>query len=356
MNLNHLFTDKVQSMQAYPVASGGGMIKLDAMESPYTLPEEMRQALGTVLSMININRYPNPNSSSLIALLRKQFNLPQGFDVMLGNGSDELIQLVLLATMRPNSTVLSPAPSFVLYEQYAEVCGMRYVGVDLNADFSLDEAAFLAALQREQPAVTFLAYPNNPTGMLLNKDFVKTVCEQAAGLVVIDEAYTAYADDNALDLLTQYDNVIVIRTLSKIGLAGIRLGYMVGRPELLEQINKVRMPYNINLLTKGAARFMLEQMPYLNEQVEKILKEKVALYDWLAARSDVTVYPSQTNFLLLRCADSTEVFTKLRDEHRILVKNLHGVHPVLDNVLRITVGKAEENAKLREALVAILAV
>ncbi len=355
MPLTTIFTDKVQSMQAYAVPDRGGMIKLDAMESPYKLPDDMREALGTMLSMTNINRYPNPRSTSVIAKIRKCFAIPDSCGMILGNGSDELIQIILMATMRPNSAVLSPAPSFVLYQQCAELLGMRYVGVDLNADFSLDESAFLDRMQSENPAVIFLAYPNNPTGNLLDKDFVRTVCQRATGLVVLDEAYTAYADDSALDMVSEYDNVVLIRTLSKIGLAGIRLGYMVGSPALIEQFNKARMPYNINLFTQRTARFMLDQMAYLNDCVSKILHEKDGLYQWLSARDDVSVFPSQTNFLLVRVDNATALYTRLRDEHKILVKNLHGVHPILDNVLRITIGSAKENALLREALTKLLA-
>lgn len=351
---NAIFTDKVQHMQPYPVPSSGGMIKLNDMESPYPLPDDMRQALGTVLSMTNINRYPNPKSTSLAAKIKTRFALPAGCEVLLGNGSDELIQLILLATMRPGATVLSPAPSFVMYRQTAEILGMQYIGVDLNADFSVDEAAFLAAVEHHQPAVIFLAYPNNPTGNLVDKAFIERLLATAPGLVVLDEAYTAYAADSAADLITAYDNAILIRTLSKIGFAGIRLGYLAAHPELVAQIEKVRMPYNINVLTQATARFMLDQTGYIDQCVNKILAEKQVLYDWLAARDDISVYPTQCNFLLVRFDDAPMVFTRLRDEYRILVKNLHGVHPILDNILRISIGRKKENAKLRDALETIL--
>lgn len=355
MSINHtIFTDKVLEMQPYQVANSSGMIKLNNMESPYKLPDDMRQALGAVLAMTNINRYPNPHSSSLVAKIKSVFSLPASCDVLLGNGSDELIQLILLATMRPSASVLAPAPSFVMYQQTAEILGMNYHKVDLKADFSLDESAFLAAIEQHQPAVIFLAYPNNPTGNLLDKAFVERVLAAAPGLVVLDEAYTAYADDSAVDLIEKHDNAILIRTVSKIGLAGIRLGYLVANAELVTHIEKVRMPYNISVLTQATARFMLDQMSYLNANIEKILREKAALYDWLNERDDVTVFPSQTNFLLVRVDNATEVFTRLRDDYRILIKNLHGVHPILDNVLRISIGRKKENAKLREALAEIL--
>lgn len=355
MTLNHnIFTSKVRSMQPYHVPSCGGMIKLDAMESPYGLPADMREALGNVLALATLNRYPNPHSTSTVAKIKQVFALPASCEVILGNGSDELIQIILTAVAKPGTSVLSPTPSFVMYQQAAELLGMNFVGVDLHADFSIDAQAFLQAIKDHQPAVIFLAYPNNPTGMLLDKDFIREVIAAAPGMVVIDEAYSAYADDSAQDLLASDDKVVLIRTLSKIGMAGIRLGYLVAQPETVAQFEKVRMPYNINRLTQAAARFMLEQKSYLDECVDKILREKAALYQYLSAREGVTVFASQTNFLLIRVDDANAVFERLRDEHSILIKNMHGYHPILDNVLRITVGRKKENAKLCQALSTIL--
>lgn len=354
MALQDIFTDKVNAMQPYHVQSSGGMVKLDAMEVPHRLPDAMRQALGATLALSNINRYPNSQSTSLAAKIKSRFNLSESLDVLLGNGSDELIQMILMAVAKPNTTVLSPVPSFSMYQQTAELLGMRFVGVDLNADFSINEEAFLAAMETHQPEVIFLAYPNNPTGNLWDSAFVETVVKTAPGLVVLDEAYTAYAADSAAELVEQYENAVLIRTLSKIGLAGIRLGYLAAQPSIAEQFEKVRMPYNINVLTQATARFMLDQMSYLNECVEKVIIEKTAMYQWLSAQSAITVYPSETNFLLVRVDNADAVFTALRDDYKILIKNLNGYHPVLENVLRITIGRKKENSKLREALTDIL--
>lgn len=353
-NLNTVFTDKVQSMQPYHVPSSGGMIKLNDMESPYKLPEEMRQALGTMLSLTNINRYPNSQSTSLAAKIKSRFDLPEGCDVLLGNGSDELIQIILTAVARPGTTVLSPIPTFVMYQQTAELLGMNFVGVDLNADFSLDESRFLAAIETHQPAVIFLAYPNNPTGGLLDKAFLHKILAAAPGLVVLDEAYTAYASDSSAALITEYENAVLIRTLSKIGFAGIRLGYLAAQPNIAAQFEKVRMPYNINVLTQGTARFMLDQMVYINQCVKKLLSEKQVQFDWLSAQEKLTVYQTEANFLLVRVDNADDVFLRLRDEYKILVKNLNGYHPILENILRITIGRKKENAKLRAALTEIL--
>ncbi len=351
-----VFSDNIKSIQPYKVQSSSGLIKLDAMEMPYRLPEEMREALGTILSMGNLHRYPNSKSSSLIAKIKSTFQLPEQLDIMMGNGSDELIQMILMATAKSGAKVMSPVPSFVMYKQTAEILGMTFVGVDLESDLSLDEAKFLSAIEEHQPAVIFLAYPNNPTGLLLDKGFVEKVLEKSSGLVVLDEAYTAYASDNTVDLLERFDNAVLIRTLSKIGLAGIRLGYLVANPVICEQLEKVRMPYNINRLTQATARFMLDQMSYFNDCVRKVLAEKEQLFNWLSEQPGMTVLPSETNFLLLKVADADRVFQALRDEHKILVKNLHNTHPVLENTLRITIGTEMENRKLRQALSQIVQV
>ncbi len=354
MSLSTIFTDKVLSMQPYHVPRSGGMIKLDAMESPYNLPDEMREALGKMLSMTNINRYPSARSVSLAAQIRDKFQLPKDCEVLLGNGSDEIIQMILTATMRSGAKVLSPVPSFVMYQQMAEILGMQFTGVDLKSDFTLDETAFLEAVRTHQPSVIFLAYPNNPTGQLLDKSFIKQVAERSSGLVVLDESYTAYINDSCAELIEKYDNVVLIRTFSKVGLAGIRLGYLAGNAEIIEQINKVRMPHNVNILTQTTARFMLEQMAFINESARKILAEKSALYNKLSVFEKVTVYSTQTNFLLVRVPNADEVFTRLRDDYKILVKNLHGTHAIMDNILRITIGNERENQKLEQALSEIL--
>ena len=356
MKLNTIFTDKVQSMQPYHVPQSVGMIKLDAMESPYKLPKEMLQAIGTTLSMVNFNRYPSPRSTSLVAKIKNTFQLPSDSGVILGNGSDELIQMILTATMRPGATVMSPVPSFVMYQQTAEILGMKFIGVDLNACFSLDEDKFLNAIDQHQPAVIFLAYPNNPTGQILDKKFIEQVLKKAPGVVVLDEAYSPYTSHSVIDFIDKYNNAILIRTFSKIGLAGVRLGYLVANPEIVAQVDKVRMPYNINVLSKSAVHFMLDQVTFINACVEKVIQEKTKLYDWLLQREELTVIATETNFLLVRFHDANEVFTHLRDEHNILLKNLHGSHPTLENILRITIGRKKENEKLRQALNHILAV
>lgn len=354
MTILDVFTDNVKNMQPYHVQSSAGMIKLDAMEMPHKLPEEMSQALGKFLSMSSLHRYPNPTSSSLVSKIKSVFHLPEDMGVIMGNGSDELIQIILMAVAKTGAKVMSPVPSFVMYQQTAKLLGMEFVGIDLEKDLSLDEDKFLSAIEEYQPAVIFLAYPNNPTGLLLDKRFIETVLEKASGLVVLDEAYAAYASQNTVSLLEKFENAVLIRTFSKIGLAGIRLGYLVSNPLICEQLEKVRMPYNVNRLTKAVARFMLDQMRYIEDSVKRVLTEKEVMFNWFSEQDGMTVRPSEANFLLVKVADADDVFQRLRDEYKILVKNLHKTHPVLDNTLRITIGTEVENRKLRQALSEII--
>lgn len=336
----------------YPVADSDGFIKLDAMELPFTLPPAQAQGLAEVLAKVPVNRYPDPSYRALKQAIADSINLPAGLSLLLGNGSDELIQILLLACQ--NGAVMSPDPSFVVYQQWAQYCNKPYIGFNLNPDFSIDAEGFIAAVKQEQPALIFLASPNNPTGFLLPKDFIRAVIEAADGLVVIDEAYSAYARENALDLLTAYDNVVMIRTLSKIGMAGIRLGYLIAKDALVERIDCIRMPYNINRLTEAAALYLLSEPEIIREHVTIILQQKQRLFDALQAIADCTVYPSETNFLLLQSPHANALYADLK-ANKILVKNLHNAHPLLQNTLRLTVSDEAETSALINAIKAFFA-
>jgi histidinol-phosphate aminotransferase len=270
-------------------------------------------------------------------------------EVLLGNGSDELIQLLALALNKPGATLLSVEPSFVMYRMIATFTGMRYVGVPLRADFSLDLPATLEAIRREQPALIFLAYPNNPTGNLFAADDVAQITEAAQGLVVVDEAYYAFAADSFIPRLAHYPNLLVMRTFSKLGMAGLRLGFLAGGAAWLGQLEKLRLPYNVGVLPQVVAGKLLEHHDVLLRQAEQIKLDRAALYRQLDAIAAVRVYPSEANFLLFRVANADEVFDGLK-RRGVLIKNLHGGHPMLSGCLRVTVGTPEENAKFMAAL------
>jgi len=344
-----LIRPDILGMPAYHVADATGLIKLDAMENPYRLPEVLREALGQHLASVGINRYPDPGCDELKSALARGFGIPDSAAVLLGNGSDELITLITQAIAQPGARIMAFEPSFVMYRLNARFSRVDYLGIPLRPDFSLDLDATLAAIREHQPEVIFVAYPNNPTGNRFARTEVEAILEAATGLVVVDEAYAAFSDDTLMDLAGRVDNLLVMRTVSKLGLAGIRLGYAASTPEWIEAIDKVRPPYNVNVLTQETARFLLAHLDVFADQTRAIRSERVRLSERLSALTGVTVFPSEANFITVRVSDATALFATLKASG-ILVKNLHGSHPLLDNCLRLSIGTPEENDAVLAAL------
>ncbi len=343
---------EVRAASAYQVAPAHGMIKLDAMENPYTWPDELRAAWLERLRSIDLNRYPDPSASVLAERLRDALDVPQGMRLLLGNGSDELIQMIILSLTGASRSLLSVDPGFVMYRLIADYCGLRYVGVPLAAaDFSLDLPAMLQAMDQHQPAVVFLAYPNNPTANLFDEQAVLEIIRNAPGLVVIDEAYAPFTDASFLPRLGEFENLLVMRTLSKMGLAGLRLGVLVGPTAWLDEFDKLRLPYNINVLTQVSTEFALGHQAVFDAQTTSIRAERERVAAAIARLPGVRVFPSQANFLLLRTPPgrAKDWFTGL-SEHGVLIKNLDGAHPLLADCLRPTVGTPLENDALTAAL------
>jgi histidinol-phosphate aminotransferase len=348
---DELVRPEILALRAYHVADSTGMVKLDAMENPYVLPDALRRGLGEALARVELNRYPDPGGSRLRELLARKMHVPAGMELLLGNGSDDLIQVVTFALARPGAVMMYPAPTFVMYGVDAILSGMRAVAVPTRADFSLDREAFLAAIAREKPALVFIAYPNNPTGVLYPEDDVLAILRAAEGVVVLDEAYHVFARRSFMPRLAEFPNLVVMRTVSKLGLAGIRLGYLAAAPRWVEQFNKVRQAYNVNVLTQAAALYVLEHLEVLEAQAARIREDRARLGAELAALRGVTVYPSEANFFMIRVADADRTYEALRRQG-VLVRNLSG--PSLPGCLRVTVGTPEENrillTALREAL------
>ncbi len=348
-DLDDCIREEIRALKAYEVPSAEGMVKLDAMENPYRLPPSLQEDLGRRLAALDINRYPDANPERLKALLRQAMGIPSGAALVLGNGSDELIQMLALAVAKPGAAVLGVEPSFVMFRMIATFVGMRYVGVPLRPDFSVDGPALLEAVRRERPALTFVANPNNPTGNHFDPEAIDAVIRHSPGLVVVDEAYYPFADHSFLPRLLASPNLLVMRTVSKLGLAGIRLGLLAGPPAVLDQVDKVRLPYNISVLDQAAAQEVLSRPAVLQEQASRIREQRGVLAERLAGVAGVTVFPSAANFLLFRVAQASRVFEGLR--HRgILIKNLSAAHPLLADCLRVTVGTPEENRQFLQAL------
>ena len=349
-----LIRQEILDLTAYPVPSAAGMIKLDAMENPYMWPAVAREAWADLLKDVPINRYPDASCKQVKDGLREEMGVSDQFDILLGNGSDEIIQMLAMAVAKPGATILAPEPGFVMYKMIATFCGLNYVGVPLTEDFDLDEAAMLSAIEEHDPELIFLAQPNNPTGNLWDEDIVTKVIEASQGLVILDEAYTAFTDADHLFLLEKYDHVLVMRTLSKVGLAGLRLGLLIGSKEWLSELEKIRMPYNINSLTQASALFALEHFDMLIMQTEQLRIDRVVLMKDLSRVQGLQVFPSEANFVLVRTPNgmARNWFEALK-EKGILIKCLDGGHPLLKNCLRITVGTTDQNERLVQALEAI---
>jgi len=345
-----LVREEVRALTAYHVPPAAGLVKLDAMENPHRLPAELAREMGERLAQVAVNRYPDPTGAALKARLRETMSIPEHLDLVLGNGSDEILQLLTVALARRGAAVLSLEPSFVVYRLAAIAAGLRYVGVPLNADFTLDEAALAAAIERERPALTWIAYPNNPTGNLFPREAILRAVEASPGLVAIDEAYYAFSGGaTLLDEVGRHPNLLLVRTVSKLGLAGLRVGVGIATREWIQELEKLRMPYNVNVLSAAAADLLLAHRDVFEAQTRAIVAQRGRLEASLDALARVKRFASAANFVLVRVPDAPATFEGLR-QRGILVKNLHGSHPLLAHCLRLTVGTTDENTRMLDAL------
>lgn len=351
--VNKWIRPEIRALSAYHVPDASDFIKLDAMENPYRWPEDKVEEWQAILRDVELNRYPDPSPAKLKSILGEAMGVPANMEVLLGNGSDELIQMIAMAVAQPGRKIMAPEPSFVMYRMIATFTGMDYLGVPLNDDFSLDLNAMLAAIEQHQPAVIFLAYPNNPTGNLFERKAVTQIIEAAPGLVVVDEAYHAFADDSFMGDLgagnEKHDNLLVMRTVSKMGLAGLRLGLLAGPGAWLSEFDKVRLPYNINVLTQKSAEFALDNREMLDQQTRQICTDREALMQSMQEMQGIEAFPSKANFILFRVTNADEVFRSLKAQG-VLIKNLSRSGGSLQDCLRVTVGTAEENTAFLNAL------
>ncbi|KNZ33592.1 MAG: histidinol-phosphate aminotransferase [Methylibium sp. NZG] len=339
----------LQSMHGYAVQPSAGLVKLDTMENPFRLPEPLQRALGERLGAVALNRYPAERGDVLRAALAAHAQMPAGCDLMLGNGSDELITMLTLACDVPGATVLAPLPGFVMYELSAKLQGLKFIGVPTTPDFELDLPAMLAAVREHQPSLVYLAYPNNPTANLWCDAAIDAIIDAAPGLVVMDEAYQPFAARDSMQRLARHPHVLVMRTMSKFGLAGVRIGYLMGRTEVIREVDKLRPPFNISVLNCEAALFALEHADEYARQAAVIRSERDALQVALKAMNGVTPFPSQANMILARVVDAKRSFEGMKAQG-VLVKNVSALHPLLANCLRLTVGTPPENQQMLHAL------
>ena len=347
-----LIRQDVQSMHAYAIQDSAGMVKLDAMENPHRLPAELQAKLGERLGAVALNRYPDGRVNDLRRALAAHAGMPEGFDIMLGNGSDELISLLAMACDVAGGSILAPLPGFVMYAMSAQLQGLKFIGVPLTADFELDEAAMLAAIQAHKPSLVYLAYPNNPTANLWDDAVIEKIIEavgEQGGLVVMDEAYQPFSSKSYINRIAKHKHVLLMRTMSKFGLAGVRLGYMMGPKALIAEVDKVRPPYNISVLNYECALFALAYQDVFAAQAKDILAQRTRIFAALQALPAVKAWKSDANMILVRVPDAAKTFEGMRSR-KVLIKNVSKMHPLLANCLRLTVGTADENTQMLAAL------
>ena len=341
--INQWLREDIKDIKAYYVPSSKNMLKMDAMESPFGVPEDLKQELLACIAQAQLNRYPDAIAEETQNTLRSLMEISNDFGVLLGNGSDELIQLLAMAC-NSGDTVMSFEPSFVMYEMVAKFTHLNYQGVRLDDRFDIDLDRTLDVIRSKKPKLIFIAYPNNPTGNSFDQESIKEIIKSTDALVVLDEAYYAYSEESFLSQITNFPNLVVLRTISKIGFAGLRLGLLVGSHTTIEQLNKLRLPYNINILTQVSANFLLKEKDRIANNVKIIINERQRIFDELSLIPNLIVYPSQTNFLLIKINDALSLFESLK-ANGILVKGFTKGSQ-LEDCIRLSISEAKENNTL----------
>jgi len=346
-DLQSLLRPSVRGLIPYSVEKCGSAIKMDANENPYPWPPELLRAVMAEMEKVDWNRYPDPCAEGLRQILSQQLQVgpPQ---IMLGNGSDELIQCILLAFGGPQVKTLSPVPTFAMYEIISCSTGCQFIGVPLGPDLDLDDSAMKAAIERERPRVLFLAYPNNPTGNCFRKSSMEMLLEEFEGIVVIDEAYFNFSAKSFLNQLARHENLLILRTLSKIGLAGLRVGILIGSENLIRMIFRVRLPYNLNTFSQVAAEVVLSRNDFIQQQLKTLIRERERVFLALQGMEGISPYASEANFILFRAREGKRIFEGLLSRG-ILVRAFGDAGSLKDH-LRVTVGRPEENDLFLKAM------
>jgi histidinol-phosphate aminotransferase len=347
--MDNYFKKSVLDLHGY-VSPPQGLVraKLNQNESPFDLPLEMKQEILQQAGALQWNRYPTNESPAVKAALANWHGVQQE-QVLLGNGSNQLLQIMLSAVVEKGERVLYCPPTFGLFSLYATVYGGQAIEIlhAPNAAFPLEKV--LTALEQQKPKIILLCSPNNPTGSEIETSAIETICKAAPGLVFCDEAYAEFSERTALSLCERYQQLIISRTFSKaFSLAGLRLGYLISSAGVIEQLRKVNLPYNVNLFTEMVALKLISNRRFMEQQVAHLKKERDWLYQQMQALPGVCVYPSAANFILFRHHNAKKIFSQLK-EQGILVRDVSG-YPLLADHLRVTVGSHDENEMFLSAL------
>ena len=340
----------VRALRAYTLSPHRAVVKINQNENPWDAPAEIKDEVLRRFAARQWSRYPEFIPVTLHEQLAK-FAGWKADGVIAGNGSNELIQAVLMVTMEPGKRVLISEPTFALYKQVATVLGSDVVSVPLTPQLTYDTAALLETIEEQQPDVTIICSPNNPTGCIIEAADLRSMLRAARGLVVIDEAYHEFAQQSVAPLLAEHENMIVLRTFSKaMAFAALRIGYLLAAPDLVREIGKAVLPYNLNAFSQIAAEVAIERYPtLLGPTVQAIIGEREHLYRAISEIRGLAPVSSQGNFMLVKSAtDITRIFTELL-KREILVRDVSG-YPMLSEYFRFSVGTPEENDRLLRAL------
>lgn len=348
MIIRDLIAGKIFTQAGYSAPEITGAIKLDANENPFTLQEPLKRILADMLRSIDFNRYPAAGAPDLRERFAGYYGVKKNM-ILPGNGSDELIQILCMALRGKIRGVLVPSPTFSMYKIIALNTGNTVVEVPLDKKFDLDVEAIAVRIKNNFPALIFLSSPNSPTGNLFSRERIEAVIRKTPGVVVIDEAYGAFAGQTLLPLLKKYKNVVFLKTLSKLGMASIRLGFLIGHADLIGQLDKVRLPYNINTLSQRAAGFFLDHEGEFIKQIKEIIQRRQELYREMKKIKWITPYPSRANFIFFSCAfDANRIYKDLISQG-VIVKMLN-LAPRMPDGIRVTVGSKKENQVFLNAL------
>ncbi len=352
IDLQSKVCERIKALKAYHVDNCEAEIKLHANENSYPIPPQLMEQFSARLEKMSLNRYPDPSSTNLKNILAERLGVGSN-QLTIGNGSDELIQVLIQIFCDPGDALAIPDPTFAMYNIIAKGMGVRPISYSLDEQWDFQAKPFLESIHGKQVRLIFFSYPNNPTGNCFSARELQKVIEEFEGIVVLDEAYYDFARSSFVDQLEKNNNLIVLRSLSKIGLAGLRVGYGIAAPEIIHEIDKIRLPYNSNMISQEFSEMVLKQFNLVEEQIDRIVEERGRIQGELKNIEGVTPYKSDANFILFRTQkDSSTVFSGLA-KRGVLIRDL-GAHPRLRNCLRVTVGTPEENNRFLEELKAVL--
>lgn len=322
-------------------------IKLNQNESPFDIPDQIKKEIIEKLYNRKWNLYPDFTPDDLYKKVAKYFGVEKE-NILLGNGSNEMIFVILASTLEKGKTLIISEPTFTVYKLIGSNLNANIITVLQNEDFSL-KIEKICKYARQKGSVTIIASPNSPTGSFTKKDDLEKIIKESNGIVVIDEAYIQFGGESVLDLIEKYENLIVLRTFSKaFSLAALRIGILISNKQLIKELSKVKLPYNINIFTQITLDVLLDKQKVITENVNKIISYRESLYNELKKIEKIVVYPSSTNFFLIKVNDSSFLFNELL-KYGILVRDFSN-YPMLENCLRISVGNMEENRYLIECL------